>query len=136
MQHIKKNNVAGEVRQRLLNILVMKINVRVMGFDNSLAVPDLSRIQIESEDPLPANTLAQIKREQTDAAPQIENRLGRVAQQFVGGGINGIAAQFAAHISSEPELRKLRRHSRASRLVFVRIASPVFHLLRIIALPD
>lgn len=50
MQHIKENNIAREIRQRLLNIPVTKINVLVVGLGDALSVPNLSRIQIESEE--------------------------------------------------------------------------------------
>ncbi len=136
MQHIKKHNIPGEMREQSLNVLVTKIDVLVVVLRNALSLSDLARIQIKSEDRLPATALAQIKRQQTDTASDIENRLGRAAQEFVRGGINGIAAQFAAHVAAEPTLGKLRGDPGAGRPVFARVASPVFHLLRIIALPD
>src|SRR5205085_9744717 len=99
-------------------------------------VPDFSRIDIEAGNGLRAAALAQIKREQADAATDIENRLIGPTKKFVGGRKNRIAAQFALHIGTQPPSRKPRRDVRTGRLVPSRFVSRVFHLRRIIALPD
>ncbi|MEY2558875.1 MAG: hypothetical protein QOE34_2300 [Verrucomicrobiota bacterium] len=136
MEHIKKNHIAGEIRQRLLNILPAQFDALVMSLRDALSVPDLSRIEIEPQDRVPATALAKIKSEQTDAAAEIEDRPVRIAQQFVSGGINGIAAEFTADVGAEPALGKMGGDPGGDPLVFILIALPVFHLLRIIALPD
>ena len=100
MQHIEEDNIPGEFWERLLNILVTEIDVRVVSPRDALALLDLSGVQIETEDRLVATAFAQIKREQTDAASDIEDRLARTAQEFVGRRINWIAAQFASGIAA------------------------------------
>jgi hypothetical protein len=118
-----------------LDILRTEIDVLVVRRD-AYSPPNFPRIKIESEDRLPAATFPQVKREQANSAADIQNRFVRAAKQLVSGGINGIAAQFAPDIATEPALGKLGGDAGASRFVFADLASPVFHLLRIIALPD
>jgi hypothetical protein len=99
-------------------------------------LPDFSRSNIEAKGRLPATAFAQIKREQTKPAADIQDRFLRAAKEFVGGRINGIAPQFARHITAQPALGKMGGDTGARRLMFADLAWPVFHLLRIIALPD
>jgi len=136
MQHIEKDNVSREFRERLLNILVTEVDVRIVSLRDPLALLDLSCVQVETEERVPAPAFAKIKPEQTNAASNVQDRLAQVAQKFVGRRISRITTQFASDIAAQPELRKLRDHPGASRLVFVLLGWPVFHLLRIIALPD
>ena len=135
MKHVEQGNVAGESRHRSLDILRTEIDVVVVRRD-AKSPPDLSPIEIESEDRLPATPFAQVIREQANSAADIQDRLVRAAKQLVGGGINGIAAQLARDITTEPALGKLSGDTGASRFVLADLVSPVFHLLRIIALPD
>jgi hypothetical protein len=96
----------------------------------------LPRIDIEPEDRLSATAFPEVKREQTKPAPKIQDRLVRSTKQFVSSAVNGIAPQFHPHITTEPALWKLGGNAVARQLMFAHIALPVFHLLRIIALPD
>jgi hypothetical protein len=100
------------------------------------SLPNFPFIDIQSEDWLPAPTLAQIERQQPHAASDIEDRFLRARKQLVSRGINGITPQFASHIATQPPLGKLRGHTRARRFVSNPIGGEVFHLIRIIALPD
>jgi hypothetical protein len=135
MKHIEQSNVAGESWNRSLDILTAKIDVPVARRD-ATSLSCFPRIDVESEDRLPATAFTQVKREQTKPAADIQDRLVRATKQFASDGINGITAQFAPHITTEPALWKLDCDAGASRLMFAEIVSPVFHLLRIIALPD
>lgn len=136
VKHIEESNVAGESWNRLLNILMAKIDVPIVRRRDATSLCDFSRIKIESKDRLPAGAFTQVKREQTKPATDIQDRFVRTPKQFVGRWINGIPPQFVPHITAQAELWKLSGDSRASRLMFVPIVSPVFHLRRIIALPD
>jgi len=136
MKHVEQSNVAGENWDRFLHILRAKIDVPVARRRDATSLPCFPRIDIESQERLPATAFSQIKREQTKSAADVQNWLVRATKQFVSGGINGVAAQFAPHVTTEPALWKLCGNAGASRLMFADIASPVFHLLRIIALPD
>ncbi len=136
MKHIEQSNIAGENGNRSLDILMVKVDVAIASRRDATSLSDFARIDIKSQDRLPATAFTQIKREQTHPAADVQDRLVRVTKQFVSRGINGIAPQFAPHITTEPALWKLGGDAGASRLMFANIASLVFHLLRIIALPD
>ena len=136
MKHIEESDVAGENWNRSLDILMAKIDVPIAIRRDATSLSDFARVDIESEDRLRATAFTQIKREQTNPAADVQDRLVRATKQFVSRGINGIAPQFAPHIPTEPALWKLGGNAGASRLMFAKIVSPVFHLLRIIALPD
>ena len=136
MQDIKESDVAGENRQRPLHIMQAKFDIFVLFRGDFAPVTDLSRIDIQSEHRLPAGALAEIKRQQTDAASDIQDRVPGRAQQFIRGRINLVVAQFAADIMAEPALLELRGHSRTRIYMVRRVSYRGFHLLRIIALPD
>ena len=136
MKHIEKRNVAGESRNRPLDISMAKIDLSITSGRDLSSLANFPRIEIESENRLPAAAFAQIKRQQTDATADIQHRFGRATEQFVSGGIDGIAPEFAPHIATKPALWKLGGDAGARRLMFADVATPVFHLLRIIALPD
>jgi hypothetical protein len=135
MEHVVQGDVAGESRHWPLDVLGVEIDVLVVR-RNLNSMPNLAPIEIESEDRLPATAFPHIKREQAKSAADIQDRLVRVTKQLVSGRINGIAAQFAPHIATKPEFGKLSGNAGTSRFVFAHFASPVFHLLRILALPD
>ena len=136
MEDIEERDVSLKLRDRFLDILLVKTDVPVATSRDIIGVPDFSRIDIESGDRLRAAAFAQIKREQTDSATDIENRLIGTTEKFAGRRKNRIAAQFALRIGTQPPSRKPRRDARRRRLVCSRFVSRVFHLLRIIALPD
>ena len=114
MKHVEQNYVAGERRNRSLDILRAKVDVIIARCGNATSLFDFPRIDIESEDRLPATAFAQIKREQTKSTADIQDRLVRLMKQFVGGAMNGIATQFVSHITTEPALRKLGGDAGAS----------------------
>ena len=136
MEHIEEHDVAAKLRERFLRILLVKTDIAIAISRRISGVPDFSRIDIEPGDRLRAAAFAQIKREQADAATDIENRFIGPTKKFVGCWKNRIAAQFALHIMTQPASWKSRGDARTRRFVFTRFLSPVFHLLRIIALPD
>lgn len=136
MKHVEQGNAAGENWNRSLDILSPKIDVPIARRRDARSLANFPRIKIESEDRLLAATFPKIKRQQTQTAPDIEDRFGRAAKQLVGRGKNGIAPQLAADVTTQPTLGKVRSHAGASRFVPRSIISPAFHLIRIIALPD
>ena len=136
MEHIEEHDVAAKLRERFLRILLVKTDIAIAISRRISGVPDFSRIDIESGDRLRAAAFAQIKREQADAATDIENRFIGPTKKFVGGRKNRIAAQFASHVGTQPPARKSRRDARARGLVCAYFLWRVFHLRRIIALPD
>ena len=109
MKHIEKSNVAGENGHRSAYILIAQMDVPIGGRGDGASLPDFPRIDIEAQERLPATAFAQIKREQTKPAADIQDRLLRAAKKLVSGGINGIAPQFAPHITSQPALGKPAR---------------------------
>ena len=136
MKHIEQSNVAGKNWNRSLDILMAKIDVPIASRRDATSLSGFPRINIESENRLPATAFTQIKCEQTKPATDIEDRLVRAKKQFIGGPINRITPQFAPHVRTKPEPWELGDDLGASRLMFADTVSPVFHLLRIIALPD
>src|SRR6478672_3959167 len=136
MQHIEERDVTGKIRDRGLDILKPKLDVAIMVGCNPGAVTNLARIDVEAEDRLRAGALAQIKREQSDSASDIENRFGGKSEKLVGRRKNPIAPQFAAHVMAEPLRRKLGRDPRTRVFVFRYVSFQGFHLRRVIALPD
>ena len=136
MEHIEERDVAAKLRERFLRILLVKTDIAIAISRRISGVPDFSRIDIEADDWLRAAAFAQIKREQTDAATDIENWFIRSVKKFIGLRKNRIAAQFALHIGTQPPARKSLRHARARGFVCAYFLSRVFHLRRIIALPD
>ena len=80
MEHIEKSDVAGENRHRFLHVLKAKLDIFVRCRGDVASLPDFPRIDIEPEDRLPAPAFAQIKREQTNAASDIQDRLLRAAK--------------------------------------------------------
>ena len=136
MEHIEERDVAAKLRERFLRILLVKTDIAIAISRRISGVPDFSSIDIESGNGLRAAAFPQIKREQTDAATNIENRFIQSVKKFIGLRKNRIAAQFALHIGTQPPSRKPRRDVRTGRLVPSRFVSLVFHLRRIIALPD
>ena len=134
MKHIEQSDVAGECRDWPADILKAKIDVPIARRRDATSLSDFSSIEIEPEDPLLATAFTQVKREEAQPAADIQDWFVRAAKQFAGGRINGIAGQFTRHITPEPELREESGHAPARRLVFTGLVSPVFHLLRIIAL--
>src|SRR5438045_781334 len=136
MEHIEERDVAAKLRERFLRILLVKTDIAIAISRRISGVPDFSRIDIEADDWLRAAAFAQIKREQTDAATDIENWFIRSVKKFIGLRKNRIAAQFALHIMTQPASWKSRGDARTRQFVFTRFLWRVFHLLRIIALPD
>ena len=136
MEHIEERDVSAKLRNRFPNILLVKTDVAIAISRRISGVPDFSSIDIESGNGLRTAAFAQIKREQTDAATNIENRFIGPAKKFVGCWKNRIAAQFALHIMTQPASWKSRGDARTRQFVFTRFLWRVFHLLRIIALPD
>ena len=113
-----------------------KIDIAVLGGRDRHSVTNFAGVEIEPEDRLPAGAFAQIKREQSHAAADVEDRRGRGTQEFVSGLVNSIAAQLPADIVTQPALGKLGRHPRTRTFVIRRVSSQGFHLRRFIALPD
>ena len=136
MKHIEKGNVAGENRNRSPDVLMAQIDVPIGGRGDGASLPDFPLIDIETQKRLLATAFAQIKREQAEPATDIQDRLLRAAKELVRGRINGIAPQFAPHITTQPARWKMGGDAGARRPMFADLVSPVFHLLRIIALPD
>jgi hypothetical protein len=136
MQDIEERDVAGKSRDRGLNILKAQFHIAITFGRDLTSVTNLARVDIQTEDRLGAGALAQIKRQQSNAAPDVQDRFGGRTQQLVRGLINPIAAQLAANVAAQPALGKLRGHSGTRALVVGCVSSPGFHLLRIIALPD
>src|SRR5205085_2574340 len=120
MKHIEQSDVAGETWNRLLNILTAKVNVPVAGCD-ATSLSCFPQVDIKSENRSLKSAFPQIKRQQTNSAADIQDRFVRGMKQFVSGRINGIAAQFASHIPTEPALWKLGDDAGTSRLMFVSI---------------
>ena len=85
---------------------------------------------------LPARALAQIKRQQSHSAADIQDRRGRGTQEFVSRRINPVAPQLAADVTAEPTFLELDRYARTRIFVFRRVSIQGFHLRRLIALPD
>lgn len=136
MKHIEQSNVAGESRERSPYVLLAQIDVPIGGCGDGASLPDFPRINIEAQERLPATAFAQIKREQAKPAADIQDRSLGAAKELVSGRINGIAPQLARHITAQPALGEMGGDAGARRLMFANLAWPVFHLLRIIALPD
>src|SRR5437016_10185913 len=103
MKHIEQSNVAGKHWNRLLNILTAKVDVPVAGCD-ATSLSCFPQVDIKSENRWPETAFTQIKRKQTNPAADVQDRLIRAMKQFVSRGINGIAPQFAHHITTEPAL--------------------------------
>jgi len=104
MQHIEESDVAGENGDRSQDILMAKIDIPIASRRDATALFDFSSVEIEPEDWLPAPALTQVKREQTQPAAYVQNWFVRTVKQFAGGGINGIASQFARHVTAKPKL--------------------------------
>jgi hypothetical protein len=136
MQHVEENDVAGENRERTLHVVQAKLDRIIFFRGDFAAVTDLSRVHIQAEQRLRTRPFPKIKSEETNPATDIQDWIPGRPQQLVGGRINLVIAQFAAHIMAKPALPKLRSDPRARSLVFGQLNAPVFHLLRIIALPD
>jgi len=136
MEHIEKSNRAGKSRERPLNIVKAKVDILISLLRDTRSLADFPGVDIQAQDRLAATALTQIKAKQTHSASDIENRLVRAGKQLVGRGIDGVAAQFTPDIAPQPALGKLGGHTGARRLMSSHIAGEVFHLIRIIALPD
>src|ERR1043166_5501864 len=111
-----------------------EIDVPVTGTRHAAASSDFSGIEIEAEDRLTAPAFTKVKSEQAQPAAPVQDWLARTPKKIVWGGKNRVAAEFAHYVTAEPELLELGGHAGTRRLVFAAIVSPVFHLLRIIAL--
>lgn len=136
MEDVEESDVARENRQWLLHVVEAKLDVLIMFRGDFAAVTNLARINVQSEQRLPAAALAKIKSEQTNAATDIEDRILGRPEQFIRGWINLVVPQFAPHIMPQPALPELRGHARTRTFVVRRVSYRGFHLLRIIALPD
>ena len=136
MQDIEESDVAGKSRQRLLHVVQAELDVLILLRGDLAAVTNFARIDVQAEHGMTASALAEIEGEQPNAATDIEDRILRVTQQFVGAWINPIVPQLASHVMAKPALLKLRRHPRTRIFVVWRVSTLRFHLLRIIALPD
>jgi hypothetical protein len=136
MKHIEKSNVARENWNRFPHVLMAQIDVSIGARGDAAPLPDFPSIDIEAQDRLPATAFAKIKREQTKPAADIQDRVLRAAKEFVSRRIDGIVPQLAPYITAQPPLGKMGGDAGARRLMFTDLAWPVFHLLRIIALPD
>jgi hypothetical protein len=136
VKHIEKRNRTGKGRERSLNILRAKLDIFVTLLRNAHPLPDFPCINIQSQDGLPAAAFTQIKREQANTASDIEDRIVRAGKKLIGRRINRVVTKFAPDIAPQPALGKLGGNAGTRTLMFSSIAGEVFHLIRIIALPD
>src|SRR5438477_1091551 len=74
MEHIEERDVSAKLRNRLPNILLVKTDVAIAISRRISGVPDFWSIDIESGNGSRATGCRQIKREQTDAATNIDKR--------------------------------------------------------------
>src|SRR5438067_5447852 len=136
MQDVEERDVSGKIRDRFFDVVKAKLDVAVMAGRDLRAVTNLSPVDIQAEDWLPARALPQIKSQQSHAAAHVEDRLGGRSQEFVSRLINSVAAQFAAHVVAQPSPAKQGGDPPTRTFVVRRVSSQGFHLRRIIALPD
>ena len=115
MQQIEENDVAGS-SDRLADIALQKFNVSISPPRHVSGALDLASVAVEAADLGKKVSLAQIEREQPDAAAEIDQRLVRIPKQRKGRGKNRIAPQFAARVNAQPSLGKPGRHPCAGRL--------------------
>ena len=134
MQDIEEHHVARKARDRFADVMKTEVHVAIAVRGDLGAVTNLARVEVEPDDWLAAGALAQIKSQQSYAAADIENRLGRVSHQLVSGLVNPVAPQLAPDVTAEPWFRELRRHARTRAFVFRRVFYLGYHLRRIIAL--
>ncbi len=116
MQEIEEDDVAG-LRDRLGHVLLEKLKVMVDALRDRVGPLDLAAVAVESADRCGKIPLAQIKGEQPDPAAEIDERLGRVAEELESGGKNWIAPQFAAGINAQPALAETGRDPGAGILM-------------------
>lgn len=136
MKDVEERNVPAKIRRRALNILAAKLNIFIMLPRDLGPVSNFARIQVHSENGLRKAAFPQIKTEQPDSASDIQDRLRRGMEQLPSGTVNLVPAQLAAHVAAQPTLPESARHPGAGFVVPRIRSAQVFHLLRIIALPD
>ena len=75
MENVEKSDVAGKSRERFLNIVKAKLDLFIIVRGDFRSVTNLSCVDIEAEHRLPAGAFPKIKRQETDAATDIQDRI-------------------------------------------------------------
>jgi len=103
VQHVEHHDIARRKRSR----------GNIGPFEHDFAIrchrapraSDFFLVEIEASHRQLAAALAQVAREQTDPAADVDHRMRRAAQQFERGRIRGVAAQFPTHVALQPSAR-------------------------------
>jgi hypothetical protein len=136
MQDVEERDVSLEFRERMNEVVLDKAQLLTFARNNFAGLPDFAAIDIVAGDNRLKPAFAQVKRQQPDAAADIQERLVRGVQQVVSRAEDYIAPKFAPDVTLQPALRKERGDARARFFVGRGDGWLVFHLLRIFALPE
>ena len=99
MQDIEKRDVPLELRQRMKEVVLDEAQLLAFARNHFARLPDLAAIDIIAGDGRTKAAFAQVKRQQPNAATDVEERLPRALQQLVSRAEDLVAPKFAADVT-------------------------------------